>query len=409
MSSSVTAPDPALASAAMKLDPGEAAPALPPRTRLPPPLGPAPAPALDHYERILEKEEDLRRIHHRSRELMCGPAPPAPRCRPRVQSPSRDDYKDFSSLRHRDLISPCRTHSYCADTEPETGSSCSAESLSSLVALRQLGRSLHQLARGGCPHRCCSEPAAWCGHGGQPRHDHDLGLGHYPLCPHPDTTIQLAVENRLLALEDDKQLLQLQFAQMSDRIQSQSSKVTELQHSLQRRTEDLRHTEESLHQEVVSRSQLETRKLELLTEISGLKLRHTEVERENQELRRRLNQAEGHNNTNNTNNTNVGFRPVYRPRSEPQPSARESSPVRGATHFLVRSGPVFRSPASPGPAPATSSAHAQQPIVKKSRGWRKLWSRMKRSHSVHIPHAEDGDRDGGSRAGSISCESLGKF
>ena len=105
----------------------------------------------------------------------------------------------------------------------------------------------------------------------------------------------------------------------------------------------------------------------------------------------------------------VGFRPVYRPRSEPQPSARDSSPVRGATHFLVRSGPVFRSPASPAPAPAPGSAHAQQPIVKKSRGWRKLWSRMKRSHSVHIPHAEDGDTGGGSRAGSISCESLGKF
>ena len=52
--------------------------------------------------------------------------------------------------------------------------------------------------------------------------------------------------------------------------------------------QNFRKTEDQLHDEVLSRSHLETKKLELMSEISGLKLRQTEMEHENKELRRKL-------------------------------------------------------------------------------------------------------------------------
>ena len=65
-------------------------------------------------------------------------------------------------------------------------------------------------------------------------------------------------------MEGDKELLQLQFQQMSDRIHSQNSKVTDLQLNLEKKSVDLRKTEGELHHEIMSRSFLETRKLELM-------------------------------------------------------------------------------------------------------------------------------------------------
>lgn len=50
----------------------------------------------------------------------------------------------------------------------------------------------------------------------------------------------------------------------------------------------LRKTEDVLQREILTRSSLETKKLELLSEISGLKLKHAAVERENLELRHKL-------------------------------------------------------------------------------------------------------------------------
>ena len=102
-------------------DPGDSAPALPPRLRQPPAQEPGPGHYAnevmgDHYEMIrgvAEEEVRQSRAHHRSRE-MPGHVSHVPhvshvsRCRQRVASPCRDDYKDFSALRHREMISPCR-------------------------------------------------------------------------------------------------------------------------------------------------------------------------------------------------------------------------------------------------------------------------------------------------------------
>ena len=85
-------------------------------------------------------------------------------------------------------------------------------------------------------------------------HDHEAqchchhSYDQFPICPRPDTSLALSadtslalsVENRLLALEGDKELLQLQFAQMSDKLQTQNNKVSDLQRNLENRNDDLR-------------------------------------------------------------------------------------------------------------------------------------------------------------------------
>ena len=96
-------------------DPGDVAPALPPRMRQPQAQNPGHNYANDvmgdHYEMIRDVSEEVSRW---PRPGPCAPSehvghvPHVSRCRQRVASPCRDDYKDFSSLRHREMISPCR-------------------------------------------------------------------------------------------------------------------------------------------------------------------------------------------------------------------------------------------------------------------------------------------------------------
>ena len=217
-------------------------------------------------------------------------------------------------------------------------------------------------------------------------------------------------------MEGDKELLQLQFQQMSDRIHSQNSKVTDLQLNLEKKSVDLRKTEGELHHEIMSRSFLETRKLELMSEISGLKLRETEIEAENTELRRKLAEA---GQPDRSRSRDIGFRPMYRHLDpgdvgkQTFTDTKESSPVRGATHFFVRNG-AFKTSVFPSSGSGARVSEAGQPIisgqpiVKKSRGLRRLWTRMRRSHSIHIPQENQADKASFS-SGSISCESLGKL
>lgn len=62
----------------------------------------------------------------------------------------------------------------------------------------------------------------------------------------------------------------------------------------------MRRTEDVLQRETLTRSALETKKLELMSEISGLKLRQAAIERENINLRKKLNV----NDPNNSNKRN---------------------------------------------------------------------------------------------------------
>ena len=92
---------------------GDVAPALPPRMRHSATQSPGHNYANDmmgdHYEMIRDMSEEVNR---RPRPNPCDSGHShvshASRCRQRVASPCRDDYKDFSALRHREMISPCR-------------------------------------------------------------------------------------------------------------------------------------------------------------------------------------------------------------------------------------------------------------------------------------------------------------
>merc|ERR1719206_628801 len=195
--------------------------------------------SLSDYERIKEREKELERIHRRSRELMasprsqdgslerrrtgghvvdqhhrmtanCQPSPtscqppplypryksPSPQepisnrghsLRKRVQSPSRSDYRDFSSHAARELISPCRTYRY-TDDEDDSGADSMTETSNSQI--------------GGCHWPIVAHPA-YPQHHGYPQQHHQHPL-HSPCssCLHQPHNMQVAlpgrVEERLL-------------------------------------------------------------------------------------------------------------------------------------------------------------------------------------------------------------------
>ncbi|KAM6984730.1 liprin-beta-1-like [Aplochiton taeniatus] len=117
-------------------------------------------------------------------------------------------------------------------------------------------------------------------------------------CQIPDTTAEGLVEwlqgrminghgsmepvhqERLTRLESDKECLVLQISVLTDQVEVQGEKIRDLDMCLTDHKAKLNSTEELLQQELLTRSTLETQKLELMTEVSSLKLRLTSVERE---------------------------------------------------------------------------------------------------------------------------------
>ena len=291
--------------------------------------------------------------------------------RRRVKSPMREDYKDFSSLHRRD-------HSNL--TEDDLDLDSSLESVSDFLSAR------HQ-----------RQPSCFSVH-----------CSCRDLIPQEtQLAVQMSVEKRLLALEGDKDYLSVQMRAMSDKLLSQSDKVKDLQQNLQQKSVDLRNTEDQVHLELLSRSELETRKLELMTEMTGLKLKQTEVERENSELRRKLqllDQSDSRNNHWSSVTTRL-----------PQ-KIREGTPSRGATSYFQENGGVFRTSVysgkekSPGgrivmqPAVSAPTPRAQTPIVTKPRGLRKILNKLRRANSVNVPQSQQDLPP--ARLSSISCESL---
>lgn len=120
------------------------------------------------------------------------------------------------------------------------------------------------------------------------------------------------MEERLIRLENDKESLQLQVSVLTEQVEAQSEKISDLQQSLDDKKQQLSNTEDLLQrvgfydvslypvhfasilffilflllsQEILTRSSLETQKLELMSTISELKLQQAAVERENYELK----------------------------------------------------------------------------------------------------------------------------
>uniref|UniRef100_H2ZV16 PPFIA binding protein 1 n=1 Tax=Latimeria chalumnae TaxID=7897 RepID=H2ZV16_LATCH len=103
-------------------------------------------------------------------------------------------------------------------------------------------------------------------------------------------------QERLARLEGDKESLVLQVSNVSvltDQVEAQGEKIRDLEFCLEEHREKLNTTEEMLQQELLSRTSLETQKLDLMAEVSNLKLKLTAVEKDRIEYEDRFKDTEG--------------------------------------------------------------------------------------------------------------------
>ncbi|XP_041110967.1 liprin-beta-1-like isoform X4 [Polyodon spathula] len=130
-------------------------------------------------------------------------------------------------------------------------------------------------------------------------------------CQIPDSTAETVVEwlqghvtnghisvsgdvyqERLTRLESDKESLVLQVSVLTDQVEAQGEKIRDLDFCLEEHREKLNATEEMLQQELLSRSALETQKLDLMAEISNLKLKLTAMEKDRLDFDERFRDSE---------------------------------------------------------------------------------------------------------------------
>ncbi|XP_061570238.1 liprin-beta-1-like isoform X2 [Cololabis saira] len=89
-------------------------------------------------------------------------------------------------------------------------------------------------------------------------------------------------QERLSRLESDKECLILQVSVLTDQVEVQGEKIRDLDNNLDHHREKLNAAEELLQQELVNRTALETQKLQLMTEVSSLKLKLTALEKDHE-------------------------------------------------------------------------------------------------------------------------------
>uniref|UniRef100_A0AAZ3P0L3 SAM domain-containing protein n=1 Tax=Oncorhynchus tshawytscha TaxID=74940 RepID=A0AAZ3P0L3_ONCTS len=103
-------------------------------------------------------------------------------------------------------------------------------------------------------------------------------------------------QERLVRLEGDKESLVLQVSVLTDQVEAQGEKIRDLESSLEEHHHKLNSTEEMLQQELLSRNSLETQKLDLMDEVSYLKLKLVgmdEKQNHNDSSKDQQNKAEG--------------------------------------------------------------------------------------------------------------------
>ncbi|NXU59289.1 LIPB2 protein, partial [Turnix velox] len=99
-------------------------------------------------------------------------------------------------------------------------------------------------------------------------------------------------QERLARLEGDKESLILQVSVLTDQVEAQGEKIRDLEICLEGHQLKLNATEEMLQQELLSRTSLETQKLDLMAEVSDLKIKLVGMEKEQSEYEERQNKAE---------------------------------------------------------------------------------------------------------------------
>ncbi|XP_040580296.1 LOW QUALITY PROTEIN: uncharacterized protein [Lepeophtheirus salmonis] len=369
----------------------------------------------------------LHRHHHQPQPPHPPPqsnqAPPPPyrqSLRRRVQSPNRRDFKDFSNPRSRDLRSPMKHIRSYLDEEEDSG----ADSLGN--------------DQPGSPCvGCCSNDKSSSGGNNNALvvYDHHRSDSSPPMCcesycpiisHHPSPSLSIEVEERLRCLEGDKDTLHMQVAVLSRQIDGQTNKIYDLEKVLDDKKDVLRKTEDVLSREMLSRSSLETKKLELLSEIANLKLKQAATERENTDLRTKLEyvtkyppepshvfapslfgttprrpRARSSNNNKTPSlplETHFDYEENERSRRAPPPSSchRRSPPSHGgsAPNLVALSerktatSTFKRNYSRNSVEKAVVSSVVSNPIATKPKGLKKIWGKMRRSNSGNLIEQE---------------------
>uniref|UniRef100_A0A8C9QV31 PPFIA binding protein 2a n=1 Tax=Scleropages formosus TaxID=113540 RepID=A0A8C9QV31_SCLFO len=99
-------------------------------------------------------------------------------------------------------------------------------------------------------------------------------------------------QERLIRLESDRESLVLQVSVLTDQVEVQGEKIRDLESSLEEHHQKLHSTEEMLQQEMHGRASLETQKLDLMGEVSYLKLKLKGFEEEQNEMYSNQHKAE---------------------------------------------------------------------------------------------------------------------
>ncbi|XP_046672615.1 liprin-beta-1-like isoform X4 [Homalodisca vitripennis] len=144
-------------------------------------------------------------------------------------------------------------------------------------------------------------------------------------------------EEMVRRLEGDKERLSLQVTVLTEQIDAQAEKIADLEKALDEKKKQIHTAEDVLNREMLTRSSLETQKLELLALVSELKRQQAALERENCELRDRLAEERRRN------------KPPIMPRNSPFPASTPNQiPVRGV---------------SPSPSPITNNCASPRKVT----------------------------------------------
>ena len=177
---------------------------------------------------------------------------------------------------------------------------------------------------------------------------------------------------------------------MSDQVDSQCEKIGDLEKLLDDKKEVLRRTEDILQREMINRSALETKKLELMSDLASLKLRQAAIEKENMELRKKL------------------AKTLQQLQIPSETTVHATLPKRSKepleTHFNVKDSKndakLKSSHSGSAPNLATANGYPKSSEKSKAKGLRKIFGKMRRSSSGNL-HEEKRSADRSSSAKNI--------
>ncbi|XP_077994196.1 liprin-beta-1-like isoform X2 [Glandiceps talaboti] len=113
--------------------------------------------------------------------------------------------------------------------------------------------------------------------------------GHSPTCNHDN------YEEKIERLEGDKESLTLQNSVLTEQVEAQTSRLNELQQNVDELQEHIAKTEQMLQQEITTKSKLEMEKLDLMAELSDLKIKLASADKDPEErLKETMNEVADH-------------------------------------------------------------------------------------------------------------------